>query len=144
MQTEEAIREGASIILVDVDHLSDINGRFGRQAGDEVLAQVAVALRRILQGTELLFRNTSDEFVIFLSRADKNTATARAEGTCGAEVLRQGIRNPIEGSVVSVSVAVGSVPIDGSSMASALAVAEERLQDAHRGGPGPRSSGSIH
>ena len=55
MQTEEAIREGASIILVDVDHLSDINGRFGRQAGDEVLAQVAVALRRILKGQNCSF-----------------------------------------------------------------------------------------
>ena len=135
--------DSASIILVDVDGLSSINQRFGRTAGDDIVAMVAGALKHGLQGTELLFRNTSDEFVIFLARTDRDSAERRARALATA-VSEAAITSPIPDQVVSVSVAVASVPADGSSMEIALAVAQRRLHPASQPGSPSPGSNSIH
>ena len=142
-ESPSSVIDAASIILVDVDGLSVINQRFGRPAGDDIVSMVAGTLRRNLQGTELLFRNTSDEFVIFLARTDQDSAERRAR-TLAAAVDQAGIASPVREQVVSVSVAVASVPADGTSMELALAVAQKRLRIvSQRAGPSQGSS-SIH
>ena len=118
--------EGSSIILVDVDKLNEINERFGRSVGDDVLARVAAVIRRCLEGGELLFRNTSDEFVIYMARTEPTQADRRARAIRQA-VHESEIRNPLGSAQVSVSVGVASVPNDGTTIDVALATAQKRL-----------------
>ncbi len=136
-------QDGASIILVDVDFFREINQRLGRSAGDRILSIVAATLRRNLQGTELLFRSTSDEFVIFLARTDRESAERRARSLRAAIVQAQ-IASPVGARHISVSVAVASVPADGTSMEMALSVAERRLHSALSPGSSPNGSSSVH
>lgn len=131
--------EGAAIILVDVDRLHQINQRFGRSGGDDVLARVAATIHRSLEGSELLFRNPGDEFVVFLARADRAHAERRA-GAIRRAVAEAEIASPLGTTPVSVSVAVASVPADGKSIDIALGAAQGRLHGRHT----PPEPGSIH
>ena len=135
--------DGASIILVDVDYLREINDRVGRSAGDETLSLVAGTLRHSLLGSELLFRNTSDEFVIFLSRTDPDTAERRAR-VLRAAVIHAQIPSALGSGQITVSVAVASVPRDGHSMELALGAAERRLRSGSSSGPTSSGQGSVH
>ncbi|OGF63065.1 MAG: hypothetical protein A2Y62_02435 [Candidatus Fischerbacteria bacterium RBG_13_37_8] len=56
-----------SLILIDIDHLDDINQQFGYLEGDKALKQTASIIQKNLgSSSELLFRYGGDEFVILL------------------------------------------------------------------------------
>jgi len=67
-----ARREGASfgIVFFDVDYLKRINDRFGHEAGDRVLKDVAHAVRRCLGAEDVIGRWGGDEFIVIVP--DKN------------------------------------------------------------------------
>lgn len=57
-----------SFIMVDVDNFKNINDRYGHQAGDQVLQEVAKALENALRKTDTVLRYGGDEFLIILTR----------------------------------------------------------------------------
>ena len=64
-----ARRTGAPLTLVylDVDHFKGINDRFGHASGDQVLRQVALAIRETIRGqVDGGFRLGGDEFALLL------------------------------------------------------------------------------
>ncbi|MET0531233.1 MAG: EAL domain-containing protein, partial [Microvirga sp.] len=54
------------LILLDVDHLKEINDTIGHDAGDAVLQAVANTLTRTVRATDIVARNGGDEFAIIL------------------------------------------------------------------------------
>jgi diguanylate cyclase (GGDEF)-like protein len=79
---EQALAERSdvtAIALVDVDHFKAINDRFGHDAGDAVMAELARRLGAALAPEELLARLGGDEFAVLLCSADEARALARAE-----------------------------------------------------------------
>jgi diguanylate cyclase (GGDEF)-like protein len=56
---------GQSLVLafLDVDHLKDINDSRGHTAGDQLLRELAAALRSRVRASDLIFRYGGDEFV---------------------------------------------------------------------------------
>lgn len=68
-----------SIIVMDLDNFKHINDRYGHQVGDEVLIELAQALRGCARQSDLLFRYAGDEFVVVMSRTDAAGAEAVAE-----------------------------------------------------------------
>lgn len=68
-----------SIVLCDFDHFKEVNDTYGHLAGDAVLREGAVVLRRCLRGTDLLGRYGGEEFLAVLPQVDLDAARQAAE-----------------------------------------------------------------
>lgn len=64
------------LVMLDVDHFKDINDRYGHQAGDEVLRQIAARLRETVRTYDIVGRYGGEEFLLLLPHTNLN-GTAR-------------------------------------------------------------------
>ena len=53
-----------TVAMFDIDSLNWINNRYGDRAGDRVLQFVTSASRRCLRLEDIIFRLSSDEFIV--------------------------------------------------------------------------------
>jgi two-component system cell cycle response regulator len=75
------IRSGnpLSCIMLDVDHFKDINDKFGRSFGDQVLCKIADALTAICRVEDVACRYGGEEFVVLAPRTSAEHAALLAE-----------------------------------------------------------------
>ena len=67
------------IVLVDVNNLKATNDRFGHAAGDELIRQVAAALRNSFRAGDIIARVGGDEFAVVLVQTSERGMQAAAE-----------------------------------------------------------------
>jgi len=98
----------------------------GRETGDDVLRHVVRHTRAALRLADVLFRNTSDEFVAFLGVADAETTEIVVTRIRDA-IARHPVANS-DGAPLTVRANVTAVisPNDGTSLHDLLALARER------------------
>ena len=124
-----AERRGASysILMIDVDNLSQINESAGHEAGSLVLNAVAAAIVRSVRRSDVVARFGGDEFIVLCTHAAPETAAA----------IAQRIRNNVYASTVSaghrliranVSVGVVNYPEDRPHPKDLLMLASHRMQ----------------
>jgi diguanylate cyclase (GGDEF)-like protein len=94
------IGEGASLLMVDVDHFKKINDSHGHQAGDEVLRLVAIALSQAARPTDTVYRYGGEEFAVLLPATHMLGAAA-----CGRR-LREHVAHELLHHGVTVSIGV--------------------------------------
>lgn len=84
-ELSRATRAGtpSAVMMVDLDHFKAVNDTYGHQAGDEVLASVAAAIRPLLREYDLIGRFGGEEFAVFLPD------TTAAEARRAAERIRR-------------------------------------------------------
>jgi diguanylate cyclase (GGDEF)-like protein len=121
------------LAIVDIDELSRINREWGKAAGDDVLKQVAKALKAGLREEDLICRFGGEEFAALLPE----TGVEEAEKLLNA--VRSAIANVeffIQGQSRSASVSIGAMlwNPEFKTAASAIARAEEKLKAAKDGG----------
>ncbi|MEG4319390.1 MULTISPECIES: diguanylate cyclase [unclassified Microcoleus] len=130
-------KQQLSLIMLDVDYFKRYNDRYGHQAGDTCLVQVASsAAAAVKRSTDLFVRYGGEEFAAILPNTDAAGAIAVAES------IRDAIRDlaiPHEQSdvsaIVTVSMGIASmVPSRGKSPAQLIAAADRALYDAKRQG----------
>jgi diguanylate cyclase (GGDEF)-like protein len=68
-----------SVILVDVDHFAEVNDKYGRELGDEVLKTVARILGSICRRGDAVVRLGGEEFLLVLPGASRSAAMRVAE-----------------------------------------------------------------
>jgi diguanylate cyclase (GGDEF)-like protein len=68
-----------ALLLIDIDQFSRINNRWGHQAGDRVLRDVAEVCRSQQRPQDLVGRLRDDQFAILMVNADPASAIERAE-----------------------------------------------------------------
>lgn len=89
--------EPLSIAILDLDHFKDVNDKYGRRIGDEVLKVLAKILEETLRKSDILTRWGGEEFVVLMpdSEADGgrramekalNEFSTRRFGTNGEEM----------------------------------------------------------
>lgn len=80
-------KQPAGIIIIDIDRFKGFNDRYGHEAGDMVLREFSLFLRRNIREEDFACRYGGDEFVIILPETALENARQRAEQ------LRQGVKN---------------------------------------------------
>jgi diguanylate cyclase (GGDEF)-like protein len=103
-----------SAALCDIDFFKSYNDRFGHLAGDEVLRQIAGAIKKDLRDGDGLYRYGGEEFLVTLPEQSLEEAKSAMERV-RAEVERLAISSSTGTGVVTISIGVSSlVPADDS------------------------------
>ncbi len=79
-EAQALVRNGApcAVGLLDLDHFKSVNDRFGHEAGDAVLVEMAKRLNVAMEPGDVLARLGGEEFGIIFRRATLPEATAAA------------------------------------------------------------------
>ena len=120
-----------AVLLMDVDGLKRINDAHGHQAGDRVLMQVAMALRRSIRSVDIGARLGGDEFCVLAPQQDVEGA-AKLAGRL-ATAVREEVATPDE-PPVSLSIGVVGCPDHGDEAESLIDVADRAMYRAKAAG----------
>ncbi len=136
-EVQRGVRFGSpfSVVLLDLDRFKPINDRYGHQAGDAALVEVAHRLTSAIRDVDLVARFGGDEFGLILPNTGLAGALRLAQKVLG--VLREA---PMEfdGAVLTLcaSAGVASYPEHGKNGRQLVAAADAALYRAKRGGGG--------
>ena len=78
---EQAASRGKplTVLVLDIDYFKSINDTYGHDAGDDVLREFAVRIRKSIRGIDLACRYGGEEFVVVMPETDMAVATMVAE-----------------------------------------------------------------
>jgi len=115
-----AVRTGAplSCMLIDLDNFKLVNDRDGHAAGDRVLREVGHALVGEVREFDRVARYGGDEFVVILSGADLQAATAAASRAL-SRLLALPVRETSPGVGASIGVAQWQAPMGPDALLQA-------------------------
>ncbi|MEO6030758.1 MAG: diguanylate cyclase [Burkholderiaceae bacterium] len=86
MQTSQRERSLLTVCYLDLDHFKPVNDRFGHDAGDRLLLELANRMRRSLRswagGDDVVARIGGDEFVLLLRTTRWRKAVTRSSACC--------------------------------------------------------------
>ena len=68
-----------ALMILDIDYFKSINDSYGHDAGDDVLREFAVRIRKSIRGIDLACRYGGEEFVIVMPDTDLHVAGMVAE-----------------------------------------------------------------
>ena len=68
-----------TVLVLDIDHFKSINDTYGHDAGDDVLREFAIRIRKSIRGIDLACRYGGEEFVVVMPETDLAVATMVAE-----------------------------------------------------------------
>ena len=116
-----------AVLALDLDGFKLVNDRFGHDAGDEILRDVAGALHEAVREQDTVARLGGDEFCVLAPE------TGRRGGEQLAERVSTALAKVTTGvSGLSASVGVAVFPEDGRNAQAVLTAADERQVDAKR------------
>ena len=140
--TKEVERAGRfgypiSMILFDVDRLSQINKEHGYGVGDRILERLGILIRKYFRQHDWVARHSEDAIAVLLPRTDPDNATDLAERVRATVQERLGFtdhRNDravdvtVSAAVINIEVSVGDVIDPERLMADAEAAVERAKQ----------------
>jgi diguanylate cyclase (GGDEF)-like protein len=123
-----------SCLMIDIDDFKKINDTFGHPAGDEVLRQTGILLRRSLRVSDFVARYGGEEFTIILPRTNSAGAYRVAENLRLAFKAHE-FKLPSVSIYITMSIGVACYPGVGCMDAQQLILhADTALYRAKRNG----------
>lgn len=130
----QALGEGRDfgLMLLDVDHFRSINATHGHEVGDELLVQVATALRGAIRPLDFAGRIAGDEFAVAMPAIEPDQAHAIALHVRAA--IRRMRLPGLPWLGVTSSMGVACAEHGADSLAVLLARAERACEESRRAG----------
>ena len=124
-----------ALMMLDIDFFKSINDTYGHDAGDDVLREFAVRIRKSIRGIDLACRYGGEEFVIVMPETDLHVAGMVAErlrrSIAGeAFAIHKGAKR-IE---VTISIGLSTLERKGESVDDVLKRADNALYRAKHDG----------
>ncbi|MDA8382923.1 MAG: GGDEF domain-containing protein [Betaproteobacteria bacterium] len=111
-------RRPLALVTLDIDDFAQINGDYGREVGDEVLAHIATILRQTVRAVDLVVRYGGQEFAVLLPETNE----------MGALIVAERLRMELETQIILPLVA----PVTASFGVASLLPEERRDAFARR------------
>ena len=120
-------RAGApfSVLVSDLDGFKDVNDQYGHLRGNELLAEIAVALQNACREYDFVARLSGDEFVLILPGATGEVSERRSNVLRG--VIEKAAERLIPGCGVTASIGIAAFPADGVEAHELLAKADRAM-----------------
>jgi two-component system, cell cycle response regulator len=134
---EQAASRGKpiAVLVLDIDFFKAINDTHGHDAGDDVLREFALRIRKSIRNIDLACRYGGEEFVIVMPETDMAVATTVAE-----RLRRRIVSEPFpvakgtKSLEVTLSIGIGALNGAGDNAAAMLKRADQALYRAKRDG----------
>jgi two-component system cell cycle response regulator len=122
------------VLVLDIDHFKAVNDTYGHDAGDDVLREFAIRLRKSIRGIDLACRYGGEEFVVVMPETDISVATMVAE-----RLRRRIASEPFAiqqgADAINVTISIGLATLaQGDTVAAVLKRADVALYRAKRDG----------
>lgn len=143
----QRLGEAVSVVVVDINGFRGVNDRFGHEAGDDVLIEIAARMRRVARPADTVARLGADEFLIVAPHERGEPAT---EGVHLAGHVVAAVREPIgiesgeRSVVVTASAGVASCPTDGFDVEELVRRADVAMYSAKQAGGDSYAAYSTH
>ncbi len=131
IEVHRRYRRPFALLLIDLDGLKRINDAHGHAAGDRVLIQVGVSLRRSVRSVDVAARLGGDEFCVLAPEQDLSAGALLAQRL--AVAVREDVVTP-EGPPVGVSIGVTACPEQGDEGDVLIDVADRAMYRAKAAG----------
>ena len=124
-----------AVLILDIDFFKSINDGHGHDAGDDVLREFALRIRKSIRNIDLACRYGGEEFVIVMPETDMAVATMVAERlrrriATEPFAIQQGAKQ-LE---VTLSIGIAALSGEGDTAATILKRADQALYRAKREG----------
>jgi diguanylate cyclase (GGDEF)-like protein len=134
-----------AFLMLDLDRFKRLNDDLGHAVGDEALREVATELRRVVRGSDTIYRYGGEEFLVIMPESTMDAATTAAERirTAIADLQILASRDPGSG-VLTISCGVALSLVAREHWGTVIAAADSALYQAKASGrnrtcvvPGP-------
>jgi len=134
-----------AFLMLDLDRFKRLNDDLGHAVGDEALREVAAELRRVVRGSDTIYRYGGEEFLVIMPESTMEAATAAAERIRAAIAALQILASRELGSgVLTISCGVALSLVAREHWGTVIAAADSALYQAKTSGrnrtcvvPGP-------
>jgi two-component system cell cycle response regulator len=124
-----------ALLVIDIDFFKAINDTHGHDAGDDVLREFAIRLKKSIRGIDLACRYGGEEFVVVMPETDMAVATVVAE-----RIRRRIATDPFAVSdgakaiPVTISIGLSALNAPADTAAAIVKRADQALYRAKRDG----------
>jgi diguanylate cyclase (GGDEF)-like protein/PAS domain S-box-containing protein len=134
-----ADRNGVTLALlfIDLDGFKAINDRYGHEAGDTLLVEIATRLTKGVRQTDSVVRLAGDEFTVLLENLNEGFTAARAIAATLLGRLSESVAIGTQSAAVGASIGIAVYrPGSGLAPAQLIATADQWMYEAKRSGKG--------
>jgi two-component system cell cycle response regulator len=122
-------------MVLDIDFFKSINDTYGHDAGDDVLREFAVRIRKCIRGIDLACRYGGEEFVIVMPETDLNVAGMVAERLRRAIAADPfAVEKGTKRIDVTISIGIATLDNKGEPISDVMKRADQALYRAKRDG----------
>ncbi|MBV8674706.1 MAG: GGDEF domain-containing protein, partial [Acidobacteriaceae bacterium] len=125
IEKAQSTSERFALVVCDLNSFKSVNDQYGHPAGNELLRNIALALRESCRSSDTIARLGGDEFAFLFPTMDEQSSESRLATL--QEAIRQTSRELQIEIEISSSMGVAFYPQDGQTAEELLGVADRGM-----------------